>query len=637
MSTHQASALGFKPNPGILTEQDLVKPRVLYVGPLDFPSTTSMRLELLREMGVSVFPWDSAHFFRKIPAWKRPLFFSRPYRRANQALRRAAQESFDLIWVEKGFWIWPSTLKRLKRTGAFLIHHTTDALRPRYWKYRRLYQLMRKTLSLYDLFFTSNVGDFRALSGRAATRVELTQLAYNPFLFHPARDPDEIRKIWQSDLLFVGHHEPRTESYIAALVQAGLNVKVFGDGWEKARHRKALKDSLGLRRLTNQEYVWAIKGTKIGLCFVSEWNQNQTSDRSFEVPACGTFLLAVRTPQHQECYQEGREAEFFSNEKELVQKAAYYLAHEEKRREIAQKGHERCLRSDYSWRAVMQRDWEKITDRFSAFQRASPPRAEPIQDFRIRDLLLEEQMSFDSDDVVLEIGVGSGFTAMESAKKVRRVTGLDISPPLIRKLKKLNSRRKYPNLFFVAADATQSQAGKRFEGEFSKVFSCDTLEHVKEPAALFRVIHQVLKPGGQALITFPNERPERAHGNISFTHLDQIRQMIEMAGFRNYEIVSVQLNPCASFLAHFFVKFPLGIFRRFRSHEPRGRPPHTFDETWFFRNSDQWQDLAWAINFYWKWVLGVISLKRPVYLCKPIDNRQILDRQILINAYKEKA
>ena len=37
---------------------------------------------------------------------------------------------------------------------------------------------------------------------------------------------------WASDLTFVGHHEPRTEKFIAALLDAGLQVSIYGHGWE---------------------------------------------------------------------------------------------------------------------------------------------------------------------------------------------------------------------------------------------------------------------------------------------------------------------------------------------------------------------------------------------------------------------
>ena len=72
--------------------------------------------------------------------------------------------------------------------------------------------------------------------------------------------------------------------------------------------------------------------------------------------------MAIRTPQHLECYEEGKEAEFFSDHEELVRKARYYLEHPEEREVIAKRGLERCVASGYSWDARTAKDWVKIKE-----------------------------------------------------------------------------------------------------------------------------------------------------------------------------------------------------------------------------------------------------------------------------------
>jgi glycosyltransferase involved in cell wall biosynthesis len=281
--------------------------------------------------------------------------------RANaDLLALCRRERPDLVWVDRSVWVWPSTLQALRAQGAFLVHHFTDALFPRrrriYWAFR----LLRKTLPLYDLNFTSNLDDHAWMTARRGIRAELTYLGYDADRFNDRPLPADLLKEWSCDLLFIGHHEPRTERQIVALVEAGLPVKVYGRGWERAAARDRLRDAVQFRPLSDEQYDYALKAAKIGLCFVSEINYNQTAGRSFEIPACGTFLLAMRTPQHLECYEEGVEAEFFGDPAELVRKARFYLENESQRRAIARRGHERCVRSDYSWQRYTRDDWGKV-------------------------------------------------------------------------------------------------------------------------------------------------------------------------------------------------------------------------------------------------------------------------------------
>ena len=64
------------------------------------------------------------------------------------------------------------------------------------------------------------------------------------------------------------------------------------------------------------------------------------------------MLLAERTGDHLELFDEGVEAEFFSDSDEMMDKLKYYLANESARLRMAEAGQRKVL-MDYSWKSVL--------------------------------------------------------------------------------------------------------------------------------------------------------------------------------------------------------------------------------------------------------------------------------------------
>jgi spore maturation protein CgeB len=76
---------------------------------------------------------------------------------------------------------------------------------------------------------------------------------------------------------------------------------------------------------------------------------DQHTTRTFEIPACGSLLLADRTEEHQEFFEEGKEAEFFESCEELVDKVKFYCNNEPARKRVADAGRRRCTESMYAY------------------------------------------------------------------------------------------------------------------------------------------------------------------------------------------------------------------------------------------------------------------------------------------------
>ncbi len=106
---------------------------------------------------------------------------------------------------------------------------------------------------------------------------------------------------------------------------------------------------------------------------------------------------------------------------------------------------------------------------------------------------LLELLNPQAGERILDVGCGTGQLTAEIARSGAAVLGLDNSPEML-----TEARRNYPDLTFVAADASSFQ----FPESFDAVFSNAALHWVKDAEGAARSIAQALRPGGRFVAEF---------------------------------------------------------------------------------------------------------------------------------------
>jgi hypothetical protein len=265
---------------------------------------------------------------------------------ANRAILAAlSARPPDLLWIDKGRSIKPATLARVRERSPrtmIVAYSPDDQLNPTNQSADWL-----RTVPLYDFHVTTKSYNVQELADLGAREVIFVDNAYDPEAHRPLELDARDRERYGADAGFVGGFEPDRARQMLELAEAGIEVRVWGYGWDRSpiRHpRLCVRNEL----LEGLEYAKSINATKVNLGFLRKVNRDLQTTRTMEIPGCGGFLLAERTDEHLRLFREGEEAEFFGSTAELVAKCRHYLEHDELRRRIAAAGHRRCITSGYS-------------------------------------------------------------------------------------------------------------------------------------------------------------------------------------------------------------------------------------------------------------------------------------------------
>jgi spore maturation protein CgeB len=251
----------------------------------------------------------------------------------------------ELIWVEKANTIWFKTYHKIKSKfpKIKIVYYSEDDI---YVPNNRSAYL-RKSLPLFDIVCTTKPRNLEELPSLGARKVVCVFQAYDRNFHTPIELSPEERAIWGADVGFVGTFERDRAEKMLFLAENGIKIRVWGANWErwKNKHPNLLVEA---RPVLNKDFLKVINSTRVNLNFLRKMNRDWHTSRSLEIPACQGFMLAERTEEHQQLFEEGKEADFFDTSDELLKKVNYYLANEEERQHIAKAGRERCLINGYS-------------------------------------------------------------------------------------------------------------------------------------------------------------------------------------------------------------------------------------------------------------------------------------------------
>lgn len=339
------------PNPSLA---DL---RILFVSGLDANYYGAFRLATLQRLGLaSITTLDQQQYSGRGLRGKlqfRTQLGPEVARFNRDLLRLAADNKINIAWFDKPLALWPATLQSLHKMGVLTIDYVND--NPFGSRNDPGWRLYKKTQPHFDLHVVPRSSSVTDYQQRGARNVMHLCFSYEPSIhFPPAPGWSDQQRT--RDVSFIGTPYDNRAEFLAQLADMQLPLSISGSQphWRAALPANIFDATFRDGELKAAAYREAIWQSKINLAFVTKANHDEVAHKSFEITACGAFLLAERTPGHIAAFKEDEEAVFFSSVEECAEKIRRYLPDEAARNRIATAGLHRSRTSGYDNDSMMR-------------------------------------------------------------------------------------------------------------------------------------------------------------------------------------------------------------------------------------------------------------------------------------------
>jgi len=273
----------------------------------------------------------------------------------NAIINKINEDAYDLIWFDKPIFILEETLRIIYRMGIKTVSYNMD--NPFGPRDDGCWNLYLQNIKNFTYHIISRRSDYKNLKNMNAR-----DIIYMPFHYEKTLHFKEKNIKKELDVTFIGTpHDNRIEFIDHLARDLETSIHVFSAEWRKFKKRLGSRSNVIINdAIYKSEYRSVINKSKIMLGFITQSNLDDLSNRSFEITACGSFLLSPRSPLQERIFRENIEAVYFDDIHDCVSKVDYFLANPEERENIASAGHKRSLELGINTDFVVKRVLLKI-------------------------------------------------------------------------------------------------------------------------------------------------------------------------------------------------------------------------------------------------------------------------------------
>ncbi|MBE6497308.1 MAG: glycosyltransferase [Methanobrevibacter sp.] len=197
------------------------------------------------------------------------------------------------------------------------------------WNISHPEMISKEEYEKYDQVFISSKRYADKLTNQINTNVSSLLQCTDPEVFYPETDNNI-----SDEILFVGITRGVYREIVRDVLKTNHEVSVYGMGWDKYIDEKYIKGEF----IPNEELHKYYSSCKILLN--DHWedmrDEDFPSNRLFDALACGTFVISDKIPSAETLFEGSIIT--YDDADDLNEKIDYYLAHEDERVKLAEKG-----------------------------------------------------------------------------------------------------------------------------------------------------------------------------------------------------------------------------------------------------------------------------------------------------------
>jgi len=277
----------------------------------------------------------------------------------NAIVEKINSNSYDLVWFEKPIFILKKTLRYISaKKGIYTVSLNPD--NPFGPRNDGCWGLYLENIHLYSHHIVMRRSNYKDLKKIGIKKVHFIPLCYEKNLHFKEKNFNEDQK--ELDVTFIGTPYDNRINFIGLLSKKiEANINVYSTEWKKFKKKLGNKKNIIISDAIYQsDYRNTINKSRIMLGFITRSNADEISFRSFEITACGSFLLSERTIFQQKFFKENKEAAYFDGVEECANKINYYLDNPLERIAIESAGHKRVQDLNLTNDSTMKRALSKI-------------------------------------------------------------------------------------------------------------------------------------------------------------------------------------------------------------------------------------------------------------------------------------